>query len=143
MAEAEKRSPTFKDFNPTQDARVTDIKERVDDLIAAVRQHAEGSPEGQRRMALACTHFETGRYVGGEGLLRIMPLKDPEQKREASCRAMRVWRAADLERARERWRKDSARYRRRRREALKLAQRRAAGSADPGAATDASSIYAD
>jgi hypothetical protein len=57
-AGAQGRSPTFKDFNPTKDDRVTDIKERTDDLIAAVRKHAEGSPEGQRRMSLAITNYE-------------------------------------------------------------------------------------
>jgi hypothetical protein len=52
------RSPTFQDFNPTGDTRVSEIKARTDELIAVVRRSAEPSPEGQRRMALAVTNYE-------------------------------------------------------------------------------------
>ena len=53
------KSPTFHSFNPSEDARVTDIKTKVDDLI----RYVEGLdvPEaGKRRIALAVTDFEEG-----------------------------------------------------------------------------------
>jgi|HubBroStandDraft_6_1064221.scaffolds.fasta_scaffold16178_9 hypothetical protein len=64
-AEAEemmaKQSPTFRDFNPTGDARVGIIKGQADDLIRYVREKTEASgPETQRRAALAITNIEQG-----------------------------------------------------------------------------------
>ena len=54
-----KSSPTFKDFNPTGDGRVTIIKGRTDHLIEIVKRETEGSgPETQRRAALAITAYE-------------------------------------------------------------------------------------
>jgi len=52
------RSPTFKDFNPNEDAGVDEIKLKTDELIELVRKLAMSSPEGQRRMALAVTNYE-------------------------------------------------------------------------------------
>jgi hypothetical protein len=54
-----KQSPTFRDFNPTGDGRVTRIKEETDRLIAYVRVEALASgPETQRRASLAVTAYE-------------------------------------------------------------------------------------
>ena len=54
-----KQSPTFKDFNPTGDARVSRIKSATDELIALVRAMTVASgPETQRRAALAITAYE-------------------------------------------------------------------------------------
>jgi hypothetical protein len=54
-----KQSPTFKDFNPTNDMRVFHIKFRTDDLIAYIREAtAAGGPETQRRASLAVTAYE-------------------------------------------------------------------------------------
>jgi hypothetical protein len=54
-----KQSPTFRDFNPTGDDRVEEIKSRTDFLIAAVRGFTQASgPETQRRAALAVTAYE-------------------------------------------------------------------------------------
>jgi len=54
-----KQSPTFEDFNPTGDDRVTAIKSATDELIALVREFTAASgPETQRRASLAVTHYE-------------------------------------------------------------------------------------
>ncbi len=50
-------SPTFKDFNPTNDERVTFIKTKTDELIAYVKA-LDLAPDGNRRAALACTNYE-------------------------------------------------------------------------------------
>jgi hypothetical protein len=56
-----KQSPTFRDFNPTGDARVSAIKDRADGLIAYLRDiTAAGGPQTQRRAALAITNIEQG-----------------------------------------------------------------------------------
>ena len=56
-----KQSPTFSEFNPTKDERVTAIKRRTDDLIFQVRALTEaGGPEAKRRASLAVTNFEQG-----------------------------------------------------------------------------------
>jgi hypothetical protein len=56
-----KQSPTFRDFNPTGDARVGIIKGQADDLIRYVREKTEASgPQTQRRAALAITNIEQG-----------------------------------------------------------------------------------
>jgi hypothetical protein len=56
-----RQSPTFKDFNPTNDPRVGIIKGQADDLIRYVREKTEaGGPEAQRRAAVAVTNFEQG-----------------------------------------------------------------------------------
>jgi hypothetical protein len=56
-----KQSPTFRDFNPTGDVRVTRIKGQADMLIATVREFTAASgPETQRRAALAVTDIEQG-----------------------------------------------------------------------------------
>lgn len=54
-----KQSPTFKDFNPTGDARVALIKGKTDELIGLVRDFTGASgPGAQRRAALAATSYE-------------------------------------------------------------------------------------
>jgi hypothetical protein len=54
-----KQSPTFRDFNPTGDVRVTEIKTGTDALIELVRSvTGAGGPETQRRAALAVTAYE-------------------------------------------------------------------------------------
>ena len=54
-----KQSPTFKDFNPTNDARVALIKGKTDELIAIVQEESGAfGPQGKRRAALAVTNFE-------------------------------------------------------------------------------------
>jgi hypothetical protein len=56
-----KQSPTFRDFNPTGDWRVTEIKTGTDALIELVRSvTAAGGPQTQRRASLAVTNFEQG-----------------------------------------------------------------------------------
>jgi hypothetical protein len=56
-----KQSPTFKDFNPTGDERVTAIKGRVDEVIELVREFtASSGPATQRRVAIAVTNLEQG-----------------------------------------------------------------------------------
>ena len=58
---AKKQSPTFSDFNPTGDERVTRIKSGIDDLIQYVKdQTAAGGPETKRRAAIAVTGLEQG-----------------------------------------------------------------------------------
>ena len=52
------QSPTFADFNPTTDQRVVDIKSKTDELIELVKQHANDTSGGQRRMHLAITNYE-------------------------------------------------------------------------------------
>jgi hypothetical protein len=53
------QSPTFRDFNPTGDVRVTQIKETTDGLIALVRDFTRASgPQTQRRASVACTAYE-------------------------------------------------------------------------------------
>jgi hypothetical protein len=52
------QSPTFLDFNPTTDQRVVDIKSKTDELIELVDKHANKNSGGQRRAALAKTHYE-------------------------------------------------------------------------------------
>jgi hypothetical protein len=54
-----KQSPTFRDFNPTGDSRVTEVKTGTDALIGLVRELTEGGgPETKRRASLAVTHYE-------------------------------------------------------------------------------------
>jgi len=54
-----KQSPTFKDFNPTGDRRVAEIKSKTDELIALVREfNGAGGAEAARRAALAVTAYE-------------------------------------------------------------------------------------
>ena len=54
-----KRSPTYRDFNPTQDERVDWIKSSIDGLIAYVREQTEASgPETKRRASIAITGLE-------------------------------------------------------------------------------------
>ena len=56
-----KQSPTFSDFNPTNDPRVTWIRGAVDGLIREVRMMTEaGGPEAKRRASVAVTNFEQG-----------------------------------------------------------------------------------
>jgi hypothetical protein len=53
------KTPTFADFNPTNDERVAAIKSKTDELIAYVKEEAEKmQPEGKRRAALAVTNYE-------------------------------------------------------------------------------------
>ena len=57
----DRQSPTFVDFNPTKDRRVTVIKGGVDALIEVVRaETASGGPETRRRASLAVTNLENG-----------------------------------------------------------------------------------
>jgi hypothetical protein len=64
-----KQSPTFKDFNPTGDARVALIKGKTDELIGLVRDFTAASgPETQRRAALAVTHYENASMWGVKAL---------------------------------------------------------------------------
>lgn len=52
-------SLTFKDFNPTKDERVTEIKRRTDELIEFVRQSAgDPSPAKWRRVEKAIDRYE-------------------------------------------------------------------------------------
>ena len=53
-------SPTFVDFNPTNNPDVQNIKQRTDELIAICRSigDANVSPESKRRVALAVTNYE-------------------------------------------------------------------------------------
>jgi hypothetical protein len=56
-----KQSPTFSDFNPTNDPRVGIIKGQADDLIRYVREKTEASgPEAKRRASIAVTNLEQG-----------------------------------------------------------------------------------
>jgi hypothetical protein len=56
-----KQSPTYRDFNPTNDSRVTAIKGVADELIEMVRQMTSaGGPQTQRRVAIAVTNIEQG-----------------------------------------------------------------------------------
>ena len=56
-----KQSPTFREFNPTGDARVGAIKEATDRLIEMVRQfNGAGGAEASRRASLAVTAYEQG-----------------------------------------------------------------------------------
>jgi hypothetical protein len=56
-----RQSPTFAEFNPTNDGRVAKIKGKTDELIALVRAETEAfGPEAQRRAALAVTAYEMG-----------------------------------------------------------------------------------
>jgi hypothetical protein len=64
-----KQSPTFKDFNPTGDARVALIKGKTDELIAMVREFTQASgPATQRRASLAVTHYENASMWGVKAL---------------------------------------------------------------------------
>ena len=51
-------SQTFKEFNPSKDSRVDDIKKATDDLIEMVRQYSNDTFEGRRRAAIAITNYE-------------------------------------------------------------------------------------
>jgi hypothetical protein len=53
-------TPTFANFNPTNDPRVDKIKKATDDLIEMVRENANlaYSVEAQRRAAIAITIYE-------------------------------------------------------------------------------------
>jgi hypothetical protein len=56
-----KQSPTFSDFNPTGDRRVTIIKSGVDALIEVIRaETSAGGAQTQRRVAIAITNLEQG-----------------------------------------------------------------------------------
>ena len=56
-----KQSPTYRDFNPTNDERVDWIKGQVDGLIENVRAAGDASgPKTRRMTALAITNFEQG-----------------------------------------------------------------------------------
>lgn len=50
----ENRSPTFADFNPTENPDVAAIKSKTDELIALVKQVGKN----ERRVALAVTNYE-------------------------------------------------------------------------------------
>lgn len=52
------KSPTFADFNPTNDERVDFIKSHTDELIEYLKNMEAPSSEGARRMALAVTNYE-------------------------------------------------------------------------------------
>jgi hypothetical protein len=57
----DRQSPTYRDFNPTGDERVAQIKGGADELIKYVRAHTLASgPETQRRASIAVTNFEQG-----------------------------------------------------------------------------------
>ena len=53
-------SPTFVDFNPTNNPDVQNIKQRTDELIEICRSigNANASLESKRRAALAATNYE-------------------------------------------------------------------------------------
>ena len=51
-------SMTLKDFNPTGDSRVDDIKKATDSLIDMVKSYANDSDQGKRRAAIAITNYE-------------------------------------------------------------------------------------
>ena len=53
------KSPTFADFNPTNDERVTEIKTRTDELIALIHSYEKDlNNDGMRRAAIAITNYE-------------------------------------------------------------------------------------
>lgn len=52
------RSPTFVDFNPSNDAKVAEIKTKTDELIALVDEGLPDTPDAKRRAALAKTNYE-------------------------------------------------------------------------------------
>jgi hypothetical protein len=53
------QSPTFVDFNPTSDERVTAIKTRTDELIEMIHSYEKDlTNAGMRRAALAITNYE-------------------------------------------------------------------------------------
>jgi hypothetical protein len=51
---AEKESPTLREFNPTSNPVVDEIKARTDEVMAYIRDNV---PEGRRR-SLALTNYE-------------------------------------------------------------------------------------
>ena len=51
-------SPTFAEFNPSQNPGVDHIKGLTDQIIAFVKDQAAKTPDGQRRAALAATNYE-------------------------------------------------------------------------------------
>jgi len=56
-----KQSPTYRDFNPTNDERVDWIKGQIDGLIEYVRAAGDASgPKARRMTALAITNLEQG-----------------------------------------------------------------------------------
>lgn len=57
-SQSQNQSLTFKNFNPSKDSRVDDIKEATDDLIKMVDKYSNDTPEGRRRAALAKTNYE-------------------------------------------------------------------------------------
>jgi hypothetical protein len=53
------KTPTFADFNPTNDERVAEIKAKTDELITLVNEYADSlNGHGKRRAALAVTNYE-------------------------------------------------------------------------------------
>lgn len=62
-------SPTFKNFNPTHDARVDQIKTATDAIIKAV-QGFGGDP---RRTALAVTNYEQAAMWAVKSLFSDKP----------------------------------------------------------------------
>jgi hypothetical protein len=90
-----KQSPTYRDFNPTNDERVDWIKGQIDGLIEYVRAAGDASgPKARRMTALAITNFEQGSMWavkalfsedavkgddgGGQGADRSQALPDEE-----------------------------------------------------------------
>lgn len=51
-------SPTFASFNPTNNEHVAFIKTHTDELINYLKNLDGISPDGNRRIALACTNYE-------------------------------------------------------------------------------------
>jgi hypothetical protein len=52
------QTPTFADFNPTDNPDVDHIKQTTDALIAFVKAKANQSPDAARHAALAATNYE-------------------------------------------------------------------------------------
>ena len=82
---AKKQSPTFSDFNPTGDERVTRIKSGIDDLIQYVKdQTAAGGPETKRRAAIAVTGLEQASMWAVKALFSEDAVKGDEAQADAA-----------------------------------------------------------
>jgi hypothetical protein len=65
----DRQSPTFVDFNPTGDRRVTIIKSGVDALIEFIRaETASSGPETKRRASISITGLEQASMWGVKAL---------------------------------------------------------------------------